>query len=893
MNYFRRYSALTVLIFGLIILNPIRAQSRFGLPDFIYYPPKAYEGFQQVWRAVQAHDGVMLFANGGPGYVLQFDGQRWRKTQLDIPGGAFSIDVSETGTIWVGGHSDWGFLKADTVGMYQFYSLSTGLRDSINGITQVWNTIILDDEVYFGSFAGVIRYHLGETKLLKRKKGFRLIFKVGNTIWAPIPGEGIYVLNRQSLEFSILKNSESLGERRVSSIVPWRNGQYLLLTSKSEPLVYDPLTETLQVFKSSFDISAFVPSSCIRLKDGNYLLTSTSHGIALMDSSGFLLVQADMTDGLPTNNIKSAYQAQDGSIWLCSENGIISFDWHNPIRTRRDGQGFQGSVTTMLRYGGRMVMGTTQGLYYEKKDARSPLLSEWVRIPDINFRITMLDTVWGHLAVQGGEFVLLDTAFKTVFKNDFITQNVQSVPTHPDWLLATSRHQLIRWNKKTKAREKLYDFHDEIISLVLSREKQEDTLRYWAGFVSKGAALIMMSHEGKYFYHRYVAMPYDGYTYVNYNLGHLAANTMRGVYRFEERNGLINVLEDNTLGPMINGSKRNTFFIVADSVGYWVKAGALYHIRPLSEQLWSYDSTIFLNTEVDPTGMMIDGRYLWVYGTDGVSRYDRSIGYDFKQNFDAKIRTIKTRGDSVLYAGMPVPNYENQNLKIDFRYNNLTFEFAASYFLDTKHLQFSWKLQNFDADWTAWSSENRAIYTNLNEGEYTFRVRAMNVYGVIGREANYTFRILPPWYRTWWFRLLILVLIGLILWRVYQYRVNRLLAVERLRVKIASDLHDDIGANLSKIAMYSDLAKESKTLHDSIPMLDKIGDLSRNVISSMSDIVWSIDARNDRVTDLNLRMQNFAHDLLGRKNITVKFESTGMDEAITLPVLVKQNVYLI
>ncbi|HMW37236.1 MAG TPA: triple tyrosine motif-containing protein, partial [bacterium] len=783
--------------------------------------------------------------------------------------------------------------KVDTSGMYRFYSLSSGLRDSIAGLTQIWNTITLDDEVYFGSFAGVIRYHNGESKLMKRKNGFRLIFKVGNTIWAPIPGEGIYVLDRQSFEFKILKNSESLGERRIASIVPWPNGQYLLLASRSEPLVYDPAAETLHTLKSSFDIRTFSPSSCIRLKDGNYLLTSSSHGIALMDSSGSLLVQASMTDGLPTNNIKSAYQAKDGSIWLCTENGIISFDWHNPIRTRRDGQGFQGSVTAMMRYNGRMMMGTTQGLYYEKTDSLSPLLSDWIRIPNIDFRITMLDTAWGYLAVQGGEFVLLDTNFKTVFNNDFITQTVQRVPTHPDWLLSSSRNQLIRWNKKTKAREKLYDFHDEIISLVLSHEKQDDTLRYWGGFLGKGAVEIMISRDGRYLYHRYIDMPYKGYTFVNYSLGHLAANTMRGVYRFEEKNGSINVLEDNTLGPMINESKRNTFFIVADSTGYWVKAGALYHIKQINEQLWSYDSTIYLNTEVDPTGMLVDGRYLWVYGTDGVSRYDRSIGYDFNQSFDSRIRTIKTRGDSVLYAGLPVSHRDDQNLKIDFRYNNLTFEFAASYFLDTKHLQFSWKLQNFDADWTAWSSENRAIYTNLNEGEYTFRVKAMNVYGVIGREANYTFRILPPWYRTWWFRVILLGLIGVILWRIYEYRVNRLLAVERLRIKIASDLHDDIGANLSKIAMYTDLAKQSKHVVESIPILDKVGDLSRDVISSMSDIVWSIDARHDRIQDLGVRMQNFANELLGRKGVVVRCEVIGADNSTTLPLQVKQNVYLI
>jgi hypothetical protein len=90
----------------------------------------------------------------------------------------------------------------------------------------------------------------------------------------------------------------------------------------------------------------------------------------------------------------------------------------------------------------------------------------------------------------------------------------------------------------------------------------------------------------------------------------------------------------------------------------------------------------------------------------------------------------------------------------------------------------------------------------LSPGSYRFLVRAVNSDGVASeRPASIAFVILPPVWLRWWFQLLIGALAGAAIYRLHRYRVTRLLGLERVRTRIATDLHDDIGSSLSQIAI--------------------------------------------------------------------------------------------
>ena len=112
-------------------------------------------------------------------------------------------------------------------------------------------------------------------------------------------------------------------------------------------------------------------------------------------------------------------------------------------------------------------------------------------------------------------------------------------------------------------------------------------------------------------------------------------------------------------------------------------------------------------------------------------------------------------------------------ITLDYRQKNLTFEFVALHYLRPEDNQYSWKLENYDEDWSKPSLERKAIYTNLNPGTYTFRVKGSNADGVWNEEGiGLQIIILPPWWATTWAYFLYTVLMGLMIWGIVQWRTR-------------------------------------------------------------------------------------------------------------------------
>jgi signal transduction histidine kinase len=120
-----------------------------------------------------------------------------------------------------------------------------------------------------------------------------------------------------------------------------------------------------------------------------------------------------------------------------------------------------------------------------------------------------------------------------------------------------------------------------------------------------------------------------------------------------------------------------------------------------------------------------------------------------------------------------------------------------------------------------------------------------------------------------------------------------MLAIERIRLRIASDLHDDIGSTLTKIAIHSEVIQGTDDPEKIRSLSKQIGAASREVIRDLSDIVWSIDARHDTLGNLADRMRDFATEVLTPRHVSVHYEMADTDPGKVLPVEVRQTFYLI
>jgi signal transduction histidine kinase len=125
-------------------------------------------------------------------------------------------------------------------------------------------------------------------------------------------------------------------------------------------------------------------------------------------------------------------------------------------------------------------------------------------------------------------------------------------------------------------------------------------------------------------------------------------------------------------------------------------------------------------------------------------------------------------------------------------------------------LRYQYRLEGADRDWSAPTEQRSINYANLSPGNYLFRVRAVNSGNVSSEPASVTLTILPPVWKSWWFLASAGTVLALLAYALYRYRLERLLAVERMRTRIARDLHDDIGSSLSQIAILSELASAAR-----------------------------------------------------------------------------------
>jgi signal transduction histidine kinase len=129
---------------------------------------------------------------------------------------------------------------------------------------------------------------------------------------------------------------------------------------------------------------------------------------------------------------------------------------------------------------------------------------------------------------------------------------------------------------------------------------------------------------------------------------------------------------------------------------------------------------------------------------------------------------------------------------------------------------------------------------------------------------------------------------------LYRYRIARFLEIERVRTRIASDLHDDIGANLTKIAILTEVAQQQFGVEDTDGgPLSSAARISRESLDSMGDIVWAINPKRDSLRELARRMRGFATDIFTSRNIEFSFHAVDQDLNLKLGPDIRRDVFLI
>ena len=237
-----------------------------------------------------------------------------------------------------------------------------------------------------------------------------------------------------------------------------------------------------------------------------------------------------------------------------------------------------------------------------------------------------------------------------------------------------------------------------------------------------------------------------------------------------------------------------------------------------------------------------------------------------------------------------------QNTAIKNSYKDaVEIELSPVNFVDESENKIMYQLNGWDNEWKELIGTSVVRYEQLPPGDYIFVTKSVNAAGIASADTKIAFNVMTPFYRSWWFIVLVIILVAAAAFLFYRFRLRKALELERLRTRIATDLHDDIGATLSSISLYSEVIKNQ--LKDKNPqlenVLDKMGENSREMVTSMSDIVWAINPGNDDGEKLIKRMENYCTDMCAVKSILLQYKADEKLNQVLLPLEHRKNIYLI
>lgn len=823
------------------------------------------------------------------------------------------------GYLWFG--TDSGISRWDGVD-FMSYQLSEGLiQQYVVSILELQDSSILAI-----SYNGISRLKDSEffnTGISKESLYIENAAIVNNQVWLATTN-GIYQYIDDTI--SKLRIDSKIDSSVITSIYQTTNSDVYIPTREGN--IYILRDDELILPGFNEEIPKCVIKDIEEGNDGKIYFASFS-GVFIVDGNSVEIL--DKSNGLPSNDISSVEEGNDGTIYIGTQShGLVLYDQES-IEFITSENGLFDNVIMSLYAGndGTVYIGTRAAGVFLYRNRQFITYNESIGLSN-NFIMSISEDRHGNMyfgSMNEGVSVLTKNGFKYLNKKNGLTTN--DVPfmsnTRDGRVLVQNKHAVIIYDPDHKDQLESYVYGEDLSAsprcitetadgkiwigtyhgLTLLEDGRIDNLkndpRYIEGNIisitetSNGELNVATSSNG-------IALFRDGgYKWITSENG-LANNrvitTMVGsnddLY-VGTIQGLSIIRGDSVINyNSENGLSDNTIYgIIEDN------DGKIYLTTNRGINVLNFDSgepKIRVIRSVD--GLASDelngqacykDRYgrLWFGTVKGVTCYDPSK--DIPHSTPPKMHLTRAR---LLNNDIDVFTCSNRTFRYDENY--LRFDFIGINISSPKNVVYQYRMAGLKDGWLE-TKLNSVQYTNLNDGDYEFEVRAMNEWGYWSEPASFSFTINPPLWETWPFILFAtLIVLGIIAYLI-TYRFRQLLAVERLRTKIAADLHDNIGASLTEISILGEVI--SKNIENKSPIvmkgLEKISETSRTMVDRMSDIVWLVNPRRDSLYDLILRLKDSYSESLSYRGISFKAHNLKSLEKISLNMEHRQNLYLI
>ncbi|MCB2195126.1 MAG: response regulator [Bacteroidetes bacterium] len=785
---FRLFSYLICIIFFSI---SVYSQSEVGKPFITNYFAKDYKGHSQNWSITQDNRGVMFIGNGDG--VLVYDGKFWKLIKLPKNVTARTVSKSDEGIIHVGSINEFGYLRPNETGKLEYISIFKSL--GIEDIGTVWDIYHINSSTYYRTDKYLIKLQDGKFKTWEASSGFNISFILDNTLYLHDTEAGLFKLINNKLVKAL--GNESFKNQTFNFAVQIDN-EVILANRQHGIFVYDGTNLTKIYCEANKYLKEKLVYRGISYKKDQAIIGTLTGGCIIINKDGKILRTIDTETGLQSNNIHDLFIDKDGQLWLALNKGISKCDISSPLTYWNQSNGLEGITLNITRYKETLYVATHQGLYYIDKTSKMKkfpvnLSQTWYFL---NYKAP--DTNTEHLLVSSNQGIYL------LHNSKLINITQESVPFfmiqsafNPNIIYVGFSENIGIIEYQNGKFNYLGKIPNTGISVRSIREDIDGNL--WVSTFRHGVFKIILSDnllQPKQIIHYGIESGFKSlkniliYPYNN----RLVFATENGLYEFDKTTDNFKPL--NKFKDIFHGEHKDIFSFTEDNEGnIWLAQlnnykGSIGVAKKNIDGNYNWSSSVFnrIPPMMNLAFYVENNGNVWIGGTEGLFKYTPTAQQNFDQTIQAAIRKVSLRNDSVIFFGnyyaetdnkRHVTNHQNKHLKVRLPYeeNSLQFSFTAYDYQHEEETEFTYFLQGYDKTWSDWSLNSTKEYTNLPEGNYTFKIKARNIYNQLSDEATFEFSIKPPWYRTkvaYTFFILLSITVILIIVRISIRRLRNL-----------------------------------------------------------------------------------------------------------------------
>ena len=852
-------------------------------PYVVNFDTKTIKSGTQNWAIVQHQNHWLYFANNYG--LLEFDGNRWTTYPVSNYTTVRSLCYDrENDRIYAGAFNEFGYFSRDERGILQYHSLLEKIDPKETDFADIWYIRQIDDNLYFCGAKDIFRYRNGEMKHFRFENGIHYAAAVHHSLIVSVENEGLYFINGDI--FVPFPGSEVLSDKKICAILPLNDREILFVSNFHGLFKYNGK----KIVRFETDIDDFLITNqvfCAAVSGSRIAFGTIRNGLVVKDLSNNQSIFSNTSSGLQNNTVLSLAFDRQENLWCGLDKGVDYAVIHSPVYSLLGNNNLCGAGYASLVRGKTLYLGTNQGLY-----TTGYPLKNTAALPDVKLIDRIQGQIWSLALIDNTVFVAANTGAYAI--EDNAVRQIQGLGgtwrfiklrKHPDCILGCS-YQGFFILKKDGRQWKLHNFVEGFAETGTMFEEDREGNIWFSHWIKGVFRLTLNEHADRF---SKVEAIKGFYTDQNNTLSVIddevifsgdggffrydaAQNRVVHCEKMEQLFGLhpfsMNLYE-SPQGNIWAASKSLLSVAFRQEGGGYTTASSAFSalknklINGFEHFNFVDDKHIIVNTE--------EG-FAWLSTADTANLQHDSIHVSVRKVY------LTNKRDSIINAYLPT---QSAIPRLKHQYNSICFEFVAAEFVEHEAVLYSFKLENYDADWSAFSAKNAKEYTKLPKGAYTFKVRAQTGAGNMSQEASFTFVILPAWYETTTAFVLYFILLALLVALLIHYIKRRskqtIQKIEEQKDLEIQEIEQEKEVEIEKLKQQQlehHLRHKSRELAHSTMNLIRKNEMLLEVSQDLNKTIDSLKAQKEQKDVLQhlLKMRNHIKQNIEQDNNWKKFE---------------------